>query len=73
MSLAPAQPMTVNLAHLEKKRVTLHLRGGAVIAGIVGEVAEHFVRIEELEQKEFFDALVRVDDIVALETRTRTS
>jgi len=73
MRLNAEQSLADNLKALNKKRVSVHLRGGSVLAGVVGDVGEHFVRIEELDQKEFFDALVRLSDITALEARARSS
>jgi hypothetical protein len=53
------------------KPVELQLRNGHSYAGKIGEVGDHTVLVKELRGKEFFDALVRLDDIVAVEVRVR--
>ena len=63
--------MEDNLVGLAGKSVTLHLSNGSTITGKVAEVSKQHVRIAEISGKEYFDALVRVDAIVALETRAR--
>ena len=51
--------------------VTLHLRSGSQLAGQVADVGDHAVVLQALSQREFYDALVRIEDITALETRAR--
>jgi len=71
MAWNPTHSITDNLKAFQKKRVAVHLRSGATLTGTIGEIGEHFVTIEQLEHREFFDALVRIDEIAALETRAR--
>lgn len=55
----------------QKAHVGVYLRGGHVLTGSVLGVGDHFVVIGELDGKEFFDAQIRLDDISAIDTRTR--
>ncbi len=41
------------------------------MTGIVKEVKNGLVHLEKLSQKEFYDGLVSIDKIVAIETRVR--
>lgn len=60
-----------NLAALAGKSVTLHLANGTTLSGKVAEVGAQQVRIAEISGKEYFDALVRIDAIIAVEVRAR--
>ena len=62
---------TLRQAEAEKCKVSLRLRGGQNVDGIVGAVGDHFVVLTRLTGREFFDALVRLDDISALEVQVR--
>lgn len=54
-----------------RKRVTLILRNGTTLSGTLTEVGNAQLVLGELTGKEFFDALVRIDDISALQVQTR--
>ncbi len=54
-----------------KNRVSLLLRNGISYNGLVLEVGSNFVVISQLSGKDFFDALVRLDDISGLEVKVR--
>ncbi len=60
-----------NLAALSGKRVTVSVDGGKSLTGVVKAVGQHLVHLEKIERKEFFDALIRIEDISAIETRFR--
>jgi hypothetical protein len=64
--------MTENLKGLSGKRVTLYLVGGSMLTGTIKTVGDHFVQLEKLDGKDYFDALVAVDRINAIDTRVRT-
>ena len=51
------------------KPVTLVLASGTEIGGTVAEVRDHTVVLRALTGKDFYDALVVVDDIAAVEVR----
>ena len=65
--------MSDNLEHLRGKRVTLTLDSGATVSGQVASVGPRLVHISHLSGKEYFDALVEIESISALETRFRES
>lgn len=54
-------------------RVTLHLSSGATLEGKVGAVADHQVLLVALANRDFYDAVVRIDGIAAIEVRARDS
>lgn len=53
------------------KPVTLILRSGKEYGGTVGEVRGQAVVLKSLSGKEFYDALIRLDDVSAIEIRNR--
>jgi hypothetical protein len=64
--------MSENLNFFAGKTVEVHLSSGNSLAGIVKEVGEHFLHLEQLVGKEFYDALVCIKDIQAISVRART-
>jgi len=60
-----------NLRALVGKRVYLTLDSGKVFAGTVKSVGDHLLHLEKLEGKDFFDGLIRIDRIDAIDTRFR--
>lgn len=54
-----------------KVRITLHLRSGIELGGRVAEVSTHNVVLKGLTQRDFYDAMVRIDEIAAIEARAR--
>jgi hypothetical protein len=65
--------MASNLKNLAGKRVTVYLKGGTPLTGSVKATGDHLVHLEKLDGKDFFDALVLIDQIGAIDTRARTS
>jgi len=63
--------MADNLFMLKGKTVTVYLASGQTITGTVNDVKGNLLHLIKLSQKEFFDALVEVDRISAIETRVR--
>jgi hypothetical protein len=63
--------MADNLAALKGKSVTISLASGQTITGIVNDVKGNLLHLVKLSQKEFFDALISVDRISAVETKVR--
>lgn len=59
------------LAAQQGKRVTLRLESGEELTGVLAEVGDKAVRLAELSGKEFFDAVVRVEDISAVIYRAK--
>ena len=71
MSYEVSHPMADNLKALAGKKVSLILASGNTLSGIVKKVGPHFVHMTQLERKEYFDALIRTDSIVAIEAKFR--
>lgn len=65
--------MRDNLAGLmaAKKPVTVLLRSGDRYQATVGAVGDHLVVLTQPAQKEFFDVLIPIDEIAAVEARAR--
>lgn len=53
------------------KPVTLVLRSGKEYGGTISEVRGQAVVLKSLSGKEFYDALIRLDDVSAIEIRNR--
>lgn len=53
------------------KPATLVLRSGKEYGGTVAEVRGQTVVLKSLSGKEFYDALIRLDDVSAIEIRNR--
>jgi len=63
--------MADNLKALTGKKIHLTLANGAALAGNVKSVSNELLHLEKLEGKEYFDALIRLADIAAIDTRFR--
>jgi hypothetical protein len=64
-------PLADNLAALKGKTATIYLASGQSMSSIVKDVKDNVLHLEKISQKEFFDALIRVDSISAIEARVR--
>lgn len=60
-----------NLKSLIGKKVHVTLDSGKTLAGFVKEVGNHLIHLEKLDGKDFFDALIRIENISAIEARFR--
>jgi hypothetical protein len=60
-----------NLKSLVGKRVYVTLSSGTSFSGFVKEVGGHFIHLEKLDGKDFFDALIRIEDISAMHAKFR--
>lgn len=71
--LNPQASMHDNLAAVlaAKKQVTVVLKNGDRYQANVGSLGDHNVVLTQPAQKEFFDVLVPLDEISALEVRVR--
>jgi len=63
--------MADNLAAFKGKSVTVILSSGQTMTGVVNDVKGNLLHLAKLSQKEFYDALVAIDRISAIEVRTR--
>jgi hypothetical protein len=64
-------PLTDNLTALKGKTVTVTMSSGQSISGVVKDVKNGLLHLEKLSQKDFFDAVIMVDKISAVEVRVR--
>jgi hypothetical protein len=71
VQLNAAIPLADNLIALKGKTVAVSFSSGQVISGVVKEVQNNLLHLEKLSQKDFYDALIRVDQIIAIEVRAR--
>ncbi len=60
-----------NLKSLLGKKVSLTLDSGKTFTGYVKEVGTHLVHLEKLDNKDYFDALLRIENVSAIDTRFR--
>jgi len=65
------KPMADNVQTLVGKKVTVTLHAGGTMTGLVKDANNILLHLEKLEGKEYFDALILVKDISAIETRYR--
>jgi hypothetical protein len=63
--------MVDNLKSLIGKKVVVTLNSGKAFTGNVKEVGNHLLHLERLEGKEYYDALIVIQDISAIDTRFR--
>ncbi len=61
----------VNLNALMGKKVVITLDGGKTLAGKIKSVGQHLVHLEKIERKEFYDSLIRIDSIQAIDVQFR--
>ncbi len=60
-----------NLKSLMGKKVYVTLNSGKVFSGYVKEVGKKLIHLEKLDGKDFFDALIQIQNISAIDTRFR--
>ena len=60
-----------NLKIYAGKDVVIHLRSGKSFQGYVKAIGDHFVHLEKLSGRDFYDALIRIEDITAIEAKFR--
>jgi hypothetical protein len=60
-----------NLKSLVGKKVSVTIVSGKTISGFVKEVGIHLIHLEKLDGKDFFDALIRIENISAIEAMFR--
>jgi len=59
------------LAKLVGSPVELTLRNGTILSGKLAMVHQHLVVLASLKGKEFYDAVIRIDDVSAVTVRMR--
>ncbi len=60
-----------NLKSLAGKKIYVTLDSGKTMIGIVKDAGEHLLHLEKLDGKDFFDALILIEDISAIDARFR--
>ena len=60
-----------NIKIFTGKKIYVTLDSGKIIAGLVKEVGDHLVHLEKVEGKEYFDAVIRIESISAIDSRFR--
>ena len=60
-----------NLKTFIGKKVYITLDSGKVFAGTVKSIGDHLVHLEKLDGKDYFDALIRIKNISAIDSRFR--
>jgi small nuclear ribonucleoprotein (snRNP)-like protein len=60
-----------NLKSLIGKKVSITLDSGKTLTGFVKKVGNHLMHLEKLDGNEYFDALIRIENINAIDTRFR--
>lgn len=63
--------MADNLKSLVGKKVYVTLDSGKTFTGYVKDVGNHLMHLEKLQGKDYFDALIRLENISAIDTRFR--
>jgi small nuclear ribonucleoprotein (snRNP)-like protein len=63
--------MKDNIKPLVGKKVYIHLDSGTTLSGYIKEVGDHLIHLEKLDRKDFFDALIKIDHIIAIDAQFR--
>jgi small nuclear ribonucleoprotein (snRNP)-like protein len=71
MSYNVDSSLTDNLKSLTGKKVYVTLDSGKTLSGLVKNVGNHLVHLEKLDGKEYFDALIRIENISAMDAQFR--
>ncbi len=71
MSYNVNSSMADNLKSLIGKRVYVSLDSGQTLSGTLKAVGNHLIHLEKIERKEYFDALIRIKNIIAIDVRFR--
>ncbi len=66
-----SQSLNDNLKPFVGKMVYVNLRSGKTYQGSLKAVGDHWIHLEKLAERNFYDALIRIDDISAIETQFR--
>ncbi len=71
MSYNVDSSLTDNLKSLTGKKVYVTLGSGKALSGLVKNVGNHLIHLEKLDGKEYFDALIRIENISAIDAKFR--
>lgn len=71
IALSPADTVQSVVAAQKGKRVTLRLRSGQELTGVLRGASDRLVVLAELSGREFFDAVIPIEAVEAVIVRTR--
>lgn len=71
IAVAPTDTIQSVVSTQKGKRVTLRLRSGQELTGILRESTDRLVVLAELTGREFFEAVVPIESIEAVIVRTK--
>ena len=71
IEVANPNAITSGLEKLVGKSVTLRLRSGEDLSGIVEAVGPNAMRLGQLTGKEFYSAIIKLDDVSAVTYRAK--
>ena len=57
-------------AHIGKD-VVIHVRSGKSFQGQVKAIGDHLIHLEKIAGRDFYDALIRLEDVTTVETKFR--
>ncbi len=60
-----------NVKAFSSRNILVHLRSGKTFEGYVKSVGSRILHLEKLAGRDFYDALMRIDDISAIEAKFR--
>jgi hypothetical protein len=63
--------LQTSLLQFKGKTIEIQLKSGQQLTGKVSEVGNHLILLKELRGKEYYDALIEIDDIAALIFKAR--
>ncbi|HAA03621.1 MAG TPA: hypothetical protein DCZ69_19375 [Syntrophobacteraceae bacterium] len=66
-----SQSLNDNLKPFIGKMVYVGLRSGKTYQGSLKAVGDHWIHLEKVAERNFFDALIRTEDISAIEAQFR--
>jgi hypothetical protein len=66
-----AASLADNIKNFSGKDVFVHLRSGKTVQGYVKSVGNVLIHLEKLSGRDFYDALIRIEDISAIEVKFR--
>ena len=66
-----AASLADNIKNFSGKDVFVHLRSGKTVQGYVKSVGNGLIHLEKLSGRDFYDALIRTEDISAIEAKFR--
>ena len=71
LAISPADTTQSVIAAQKGKRITVRLRSGQELSGVVRDSSDRLLVLGEVSGREFFDAAVPIDAIEAVLVRTR--